>query len=102
MTRDHHKNNDQKFRYVVSPFHKDEITGLDVCVRKDLIVTCSKDKTVRIWNYNTRKHEVSQGFAEECLAVAFHPSGLHIIVAFPDKMLMCNVLTSKIVNFKPL
>ena len=87
---------------MVSPFHKDEITGLDVCIRKDLIVTCSKDKTVRIWNYTTRTHEVSQVFQEECLAVAFHPSGLHIIVSLQDKILMCNVLTDKIVSFKSL
>ena len=51
MKQDWHKNNDARFKYVTGPFHKDEITGLDVCIRKELIVTCSKDKTVNIWNY---------------------------------------------------
>ena len=50
-------------------------------MRKQLIVTCSKDKTVNIWNYHTKELELSTPFAEECLAVAFHPSGLHLVVA---------------------
>ena len=86
----------------MGPFHRDEITGLDVCIRKELLVTCSKDRSVSIWNYQTRTHEISQLFQEECLAVAFHPSGLHIIVALQDKILLCNVLSRSIVSFKSL
>ena len=82
-----------QFNYVMGPFHKDEITGLDVCIRKELIATCSKDKTVSIWNYATRSHEVSNQYGEECQAVAFHPSGLHLIVAFVDKISVCNILS---------
>ena len=47
-----------KFDYVVCNFHSDVVTGLDLCIRKTLIVTCSKDKTVRIWNYATRSLEI--------------------------------------------
>ena len=47
-----------KFDYVVCNFHSDVVTGLDLCIRKTLIVTCSKDKTVRIWNYATRTLEI--------------------------------------------
>lgn len=72
--------------YVQGLFHKNEITGLDVCIRKQLIVTCSRDKTVNVWDYNTRTLEIQTLFPEECLAVAFHPSGLHIIVAMQDKI----------------
>lgn len=74
-------NDKVKFDYVLGSFHKSEITGLDVCIRKELIVTCSRDKTVSIWNYATKTHEISQTFPEECLTVAFHPSGLHLIIA---------------------
>lgn len=42
-----------RFDYIQGPFHKAEITGIDTCVRKQLIVTCSRDKTVSIWNYET-------------------------------------------------
>ncbi len=32
-------------------FHSDAIVSMDVCVRKPLIATASKDKTIKIWNY---------------------------------------------------
>lgn len=41
-----------KFDYVICNFHSAAVTGLDLCIRKQILVTCSKDKTVRIWNYN--------------------------------------------------
>jgi len=43
-----------KFEYLHCPFHQQEITGMDVCIRKQLIVTCSKDKSIKIWNYATK------------------------------------------------
>jgi cilia- and flagella-associated protein 57 len=40
---------------VVSSFHgPGAITGLDVCIRKPLAITCSLDRTVRVWNYQDR------------------------------------------------
>ena len=91
-----------KFDYVLAPFHRSEITGLDVCIRKELIVTCSKDKTVNIWNYTTKQHEISQVFPEECLSVAFHPSGLHLVIALQDRIIMCNILSNSISLFKSI
>jgi WD40 repeat protein len=88
------------FDYVQGLFHKNEITGLDVCIRKQLIVTCSRDKTVNIWDYHNRTLEIQTMFPEECLSVAFHPSGLHLVVAMQDKIQMCNVLSKSIVSFK--
>lgn len=88
------------FDYVQGLFHKNDITGLDVCIRKQLIVTCSRDKTVNIWDYHNRNLEIQTLFPEECLAVAFHPSGLHLVVAMQDKIQMCNVLSKAIVSFK--
>lgn len=38
-----------KFDHLVVPFHTDQITGMDVCIRKPLIVTSSLDKSIRIW-----------------------------------------------------
>ena len=95
-------NYEAKFDYVLGPFHRAEITGLDVCMRKELIATCSRDRTVSIWNYATKTHEASQSYPEECLTIAFHPSGLHLIVALQDKVLMCNVLSSQIEFYKQI
>lgn len=78
---DEERNDNVKFEYVFAPFHRHEITGLDVCIRKELIATCSRDKTVSVWNYATKQHEISQSFTEECLTLAFHPSGLHLVLA---------------------
>jgi WD40 repeat protein len=50
---------EQKSDYVICSFHQSAITGMDTCIRKQLIVTCSKDKTIRIWNYNTKNLEIS-------------------------------------------
>ena len=42
------------FETLSQPFHYDQITGLDVCIRKPLVSTCSLDRTVRIWNYENK------------------------------------------------
>lgn len=59
---------------------------------KPLIVTCSKDKTVKIWNYELNTLENSKKFDEEANCVTFHPSGFHIAVAFTSRIRMINVL----------
>jgi len=79
-------NDGRKFEYILGAFHRAEITGLDVCIRKELIATCSRDKTISIWNYATKTHEITAVFPEECLALAFHPSGLHLVIALQDKV----------------
>ena len=35
-------------------FHSGPIIGMDICVRKPLIATASRDKTIKIWNYEDR------------------------------------------------
>jgi WD40 repeat protein len=75
---------------------------LDVCVRKPIIVTCGLDRTVRIWNYNTKKLECYHTFNEDPYSVAIHPSGFHIIVGFQDKLRMLNVFNSTIKQYKEL
>ena len=41
---------DSKYEYLIYPFHSRAIQGMDVCVKKNLVATCSIDKSVRIWN----------------------------------------------------
>ena len=38
--------------YLVQAFHSRPISGMDVCIKKNLIATCSSDKTVKIWSYS--------------------------------------------------
>jgi len=60
-------------------FHGLSITGLDTCIRKPLIATCSLDRSVRVWNYNDMGTDINKTFTEECFSVSFHPSGMFII-----------------------
>ena len=83
-------------------FHSGAITGLDVCVRKPLVVTCGSDNSVRIWNYVERTLEVYDFFNEEPFSVAFHPSGFHIVVGFADKLRMMNVFNKNIERYKDI
>lgn len=78
---------DYKIEFVHNcQFHTEEITGLDTCIRKQLIATCSKDRTVKVWNYAKKELEISFLVNEDALALAFHPSGFHLIVALQDKI----------------
>jgi WD40 repeat protein len=47
-----------KFEQISTHSHESEITAMDICVRKPLIVTCGKDKYIRIWNYEENKQEL--------------------------------------------
>jgi len=88
--------------YLICEFHSGAINGMDLCVRKPLVVTCSKeDKTVKVWNYSQRRLELSKRFVEEILNVAFHPSGFHVIIGLQDKFLMMNVISNDLIVFHP-
>lgn len=85
---------------VCQPFHAGPITGLDICIRKPLIVTCGKDRKIMLWNYLTNAVECTKTFATEILSVAIHPSGLHLLVGFPDKLRFMNLYGDDIREFK--
>ena len=87
------------FEYLMCYFHHNTITGLDVCLRKPILATCGKDKTVRIWNYQERCIEVCHQCNEEPYSVAIHPSGFYIIVGFTDKLKLMNVFSSTLKEY---
>jgi WD40 repeat protein len=91
-----------KFEFIQCNFHSQEITGLDICIRKQLIVTCSRDRSVKIWNFVTKELELSTVLQEVAIAVAFHPSGFHCIVAVQDKIYLMNVLSKTLNPFKSI
>jgi WD40 repeat protein len=41
------------FEVLSQTFHSSQVTGIDVCTRKPLIATCSLDRSIRIWNYDS-------------------------------------------------
>lgn len=88
------------FELLASPFHAAAVTGLDTCVRRCLVATCSADHTVRLWNYNDRTCELTKQFAEEPHSIAMHPSGYMILVGFADKLRLMTVLMDDIRTIK--
>ena len=86
------------FDYMITNFHSNNhlnesaIISIDDAIWKPVIATVAKDKTVRIWNLNDNKVENMQKFEEEPIAVALHPSGLYLVVAFIDKLKVLSVL----------
>ncbi|CAG9461063.1 unnamed protein product [Pedinophyceae sp. YPF-701] len=86
------KADDLGFELLASSFHHGAITGLDTCIRKPLVASCSADRTVRIWNHVDRTCELSRQFVEEPFSVAIHPSGYLLLVGFADKLRLMTVL----------
>eukprot|EP01006_Ploeotia_vitrea_P032137 TRINITY_DN64396_c0_g1_i1.p1 TRINITY_DN64396_c0_g1~~TRINITY_DN64396_c0_g1_i1.p1 ORF type:complete len:1185 (+),score=181.09 TRINITY_DN64396_c0_g1_i1:77-3631(+) len=97
---DFSKVEDVIFEPLAQPFHSAAITGLDTCIRKPLVATCSRDKTIRIWNYIDHTVEIIKSFPTEASSIAMHPSGLHILVGFSDKLRFMNLYGDDIREFK--
>lgn len=74
-----------------SPLFAKLTSGMDVCLRKPLLVTCGSDHTVRIWNYLDKTIEIMQSFPEEphsvwsCLGCEFE-----VIVDLIDILFLCS------------
>eukprot|EP00927_Polykrikos_kofoidii_P044410 TRINITY_DN38389_c0_g1_i1.p1 TRINITY_DN38389_c0_g1~~TRINITY_DN38389_c0_g1_i1.p1 ORF type:complete len:1288 (+),score=271.17 TRINITY_DN38389_c0_g1_i1:192-4055(+) len=96
------KSEDSGIDHVLTSFHSGPILGLDICVRKPLVVTCGSDRSVRIWNYVEKTQELCKFFGEEAFSVAFHPSGFHLIVGFHDKLRLMNLLMEDMRPYKEI
>lgn len=94
------KGDEGQFDPLTYTYHSQEVTGLDVCIRKPLIATCSLDCSIRIWNFETTVLELYKVFQEEAYSIAIHPSGLYILVGFSDKLRLMNLLIDDIRVFK--
>jgi WD40 repeat protein len=93
---------ESKYEFLIYPFHSNHINGIDVCLKKNLIVTCSHDNSIRIWNYITKTLEICEVYLDEPMSVAFHPSGFHIVVGFVDRVRMMNVFSRNIKSYKEI
>ncbi|TPX33526.1 hypothetical protein SmJEL517_g03626 [Synchytrium microbalum] len=94
------KGDEPMFTSLSAPLHSGVITGMDTCIRKPLVVTCSPDKTVRVWNCLEPGSELVKTFPEEAHCVAVHPSGLYVLVGFSDKLRLCNLLIDDVRVFR--
>eukprot|EP00755_Sulcionema_specki_P024267 Sspe_Gene.80847::Locus_51307_Transcript_1_1_Confidence_1.000_Length_2222::g.80847::m.80847 len=88
---DFSKGEDAVFEPLAQWFHSAPITGLSTCVRKPLVATCSKDRSIRIWNHLDNTLEMARTFHTEAMSISLHPSGLHVLVGFSDKLRFMNL-----------
>lgn len=100
LINDNSLSDGNNFKHFLCSFHSEEITCLDVSKIKQLVATCSKDKTIRIWNYLNMQLEVLQDFDEDATHISFHPNGLHVAVSFRDSFKLMNILEKTIVPYK--
>lgn len=77
---------------VTLSYHSGAINSMDIAIRKPLIATCGNDKSIKIWNYEEKTLETMTTFSDEPFSISIHPSGLHLVAGFSDKVLMMNVI----------
>jgi WD40 repeat protein len=68
---------------------------MDVCLKKEIVATCSSDRTVRVWDYSAKnelKPKIFSQFEDEATCLAIHPSGFHMVVGFSEFVLCLNIL----------
>ncbi|XP_054689063.1 cilia- and flagella-associated protein 57 isoform X1 [Grus americana] len=100
LTADLMKEKAAYFAYLNFPLHSASITGLDVCIWKPILATCSLDRSVRIWNYKTNTLELCKEYREEAYTVSLHPTGLFCLVGFSDKLRFISLLYEDMHVFK--
>lgn len=88
------------FVLVSQAFHHGPITSVSLALRKPLAVTSSEDSSIRVWNYAENKLELKKYFPEPPMSIAMHPSGLHVLAGFSDKLRLLNLLVDDIRTFK--
>nr|XP_029708990.1 cilia- and flagella-associated protein 57-like [Aedes albopictus] len=79
------------FRHLGEPLHVSGIVGLSVCSWKPILMTASKDLTIRLWNYNSMKVELVKKFQIEIGVIALHPSGFFAAVGFIDLLRLMQI-----------
>ena len=100
MTNDNAICDGSNYKYLLCNFHSDSIVSVDVAKWKQLVVTCSKDKSVRIWNYVNLQLEAMNTYEDEPLKVSFHPNGLHIAILFKGTIKVCDILENTLKEFR--
>lgn len=78
------------------------VLRVDTCLRQPLAVTCSEDNCIRVWEIEKRYCAVSKQFMDPVYCVSIHPSGLHIVAGFSDKIRLFNVMIKDLKCFAEL
>ncbi|GMH42405.1 hypothetical protein BSKO_10324 [Bryopsis sp. KO-2023] len=73
-------------------FHRDHIQSLDIAVKRDVVVTASRDLSVRVWHFNPIRCEVCHQTTDVPQCVGIHPSGYELLVGYHNKVGTYNIV----------
>ncbi|XP_030754252.1 cilia- and flagella-associated protein 57 isoform X2 [Sitophilus oryzae] len=83
------------------PLHLGAIGGMSICRWKPLCITAGvKDRSLKIWNYETDDLELVQNFEDDIYSVALHPTGLYCVVGFSDKLRYMTIMIDDVITSK--
>ena len=80
--------------------HSSPILSLSIATRKPLFLTCSADRTVKVWNWLTRHVEFTSSFPTVPLAVSFHASAHYVLLSFTSHIRLCSLYLDDFHSFK--
>lgn len=84
--------NELEFKPLGQPLHINSIIGMSTCAWKPIVITASKDQTIRIWNYASGTVELVKKYLVDIVVIALHPSGLFVAVGFYDQLRLMEIL----------
>ncbi|EAY01716.1 hypothetical protein TVAG_317050 [Trichomonas vaginalis G3] len=79
-------NPNKEFITILPSHNIGSIVDMDTASRKQLLVTCGEDQSIRVLNYDKMYYEVVHYCNDTPLLVSFHPNGNLILVSFPEKI----------------
>jgi len=91
------------YDFLMYPFHSRQICGLDICIKKNIIATCSLDKTIKIWSYSEQygfNLDINHEEEHQAYALALHPSGFHLVVGFNSHISLMNIFNGTLAKYK--
>ncbi|BFG04282.1 cilia- and flagella-associated protein 57 [Drosophila madeirensis] len=75
-----------KFEPLGVLIHTGEVIAMSVCAWKPIVMTASRDQTIRIWNYETAKVELVRKFQVDVNIVELNSTGLIAAIGFSDQL----------------
>ncbi|KAH0788553.1 cilia- and flagella-associated protein [Histomonas meleagridis] len=90
----------QTIKTLLPSLHNGPITCLDVAYRKQLIVSCGEDNSIRVWNYEKMQCIINKTFSDQPLSVSFHPDGRTLISGFTEKLKYMTITIDDIVTHR--
>ncbi|EFJ36695.1 hypothetical protein SELMODRAFT_437796 [Selaginella moellendorffii] len=73
------------------------VSGMDICVRRRLIATCSNDKMVRVWSYCRLLCDLTYACHEQPSSIAISPWGYELAVGMAySSILLFGIMASRL------